>query len=108
MEDASGVANEFANKALLVLDTVGEVRHFTKVLDNIPAAHAGVSVAPYGSDYLLIWTESEKSTRFARIDGTGRFLAKSTLVEEPIGRGADGTIASRAVGISCAARTLAP
>jgi hypothetical protein len=32
------------------------VRHFTKVLDNIPAAHAGIRAAPYGSDYLLIWT----------------------------------------------------
>jgi hypothetical protein len=71
-----------------VVDKVGEVKRFLNVLDNkIPAdTHAGVNLAPYGSDLLLIWTETDASTRYVRMDSTGKFLGQPALVEQPIGR----------------------
>jgi hypothetical protein len=71
-----------------VIDKVGEVKRFVNVLDRkIPAdTHAGVTVAPYGPDLLLIWTETDRSTRHVTMDAAGKFLGKPALVEEPIGR----------------------
>jgi hypothetical protein len=70
-----------------VVDKVGEVKRFVTLPIKIPAeTHAGVTLAPYGSDLLLIWTETDTSTRYVRMDTTGKFLGQPTLVEESIRR----------------------
>ncbi|MFO0968668.1 MAG: DUF1080 domain-containing protein [Gemmataceae bacterium] len=69
------------------IDKTGDVKRFVNVLDTIPpTTHAGVNLAPFGSDLLLIWTETDTTTRYVPIDSAGRLLGRPTLVDQPIGR----------------------
>jgi hypothetical protein len=70
-----------------VMDHTGEVKRLVNILDKIPpTTHAGVNLARFGSDLLLLWTETDTTTRYVSIDSAGRFLGQPTLVELPIGR----------------------
>jgi hypothetical protein len=69
----------------VVADRQGEVKRFVKLLDGMGAKHARAYLAPYGPNLLLIWTDSDTTTRYAPIDHTGRLLGQSTLVDAPLG-----------------------
>lgn len=70
-----------------VMNRSGEVKRFVNIVDKIPpTTHAGVNLARFGADLLLIWTETDTTTRYVPIDSEGRFLGQPTLVDLPIGR----------------------
>jgi len=70
-----------------VMDKTGEVKRLVSIPAKIPpTTHPGVNLARFGSDLLLIWTETDTTTRFVPIDREGRFLGRPTLVDLPIGR----------------------
>lgn len=72
-----------------VMDTTGDVKRFVKLPVSIPSIHAGVTLAGFGAEYLLIWTESEEATRYAVMDATGRLMTHPVLVDEPMRRSND-------------------
>ncbi len=70
-----------------VMDRTGDVKRLVNLPITIPpTTHAGANLARFGADLLLIWTETDTTTRYVPMDSTGRFLGRSTLVEQPIGR----------------------